>query len=65
VLFRELVPMRAFGLRIDIPVLSSVDLASLALFLAAMVATFRFRVGVLPLLAGAALLGCLWVVLVP
>ena len=49
---------------IDVPVLSSVDLASLALFLAAMVATFRFRVGVLPLLAGAALLGCLWVVLV-
>ena len=65
VLFRELVPMRAFGLRIDVPVLSSIDLASLALFLAAMVATFRFRVGVLPLLAGAALLGCLWVVLVP
>ena len=26
----------------------------------AMVATFRFRVGMLPLLAGAALLGCLW-----
>ena len=33
VLFRELVPMRAFGLRIDVPVLSSIDLASLALFL--------------------------------
>ena len=56
VLFREVVPFRAFGLDLDVPVLASVDWAALALVVAAMVATFRFRVGMLPLLAGAALL---------
>jgi chromate transporter len=60
VLFREVVPVQAMGLRLDVPVLHSVDLAALALFLGALVAAFRFKVGVLPLLLGAALLGCLW-----
>ena len=60
VLFRELVPVSAWGLQLDVPVLRSVDPAALVLFIGAMVATFRFRVGVLPLLAGAAILGCMW-----
>ena len=60
VLFRELVPVQAMGLRLDVPVLRSVDPAALVLFLGALVAAFRFKVGVLPLLLGAAILGCLW-----
>ena len=53
-------PCRGFGLDLDLPVLASVDWAALALVAAAVVATFRFRVAMLPLLGGAALLGCLW-----
>jgi chromate transporter len=60
VIFTELAPLRAFGLDLDVPVLRSLDPAALVLFLAAMAATFRFRVGVLPLLAGSAALGTLW-----
>jgi chromate transporter len=60
VIFTDLVSLRAYGLHLDVPVLRSVDLAALILFIGAMVATFRFRVGVLPLLAGCALLGCAW-----
>jgi chromate transporter len=60
VLFREVVPVQAMGLRLDVPVLRSVDPAALMLFLGALVAAFRFKVGVLPLLLGAAILGCLW-----
>jgi chromate transporter len=59
VLFREVVPVQAMGLRLDVPVLRSVDPAALMLFLGALVAAFRFKVGVLPLLLGAAILGCL------
>ncbi len=60
VIFAELVPVRAYGLRLAVPVLSSVDPAALVLFAGATIAAFRFRVGVLPLLAGAALFGCAW-----
>ena len=51
-------PFRGFGLDLDLPVPASVDWAALALVVAALVATFRFRLGMLPLLAGAAPLGC-------
>ena len=60
VVFGEVVRFRGFGLDLDLPVLASLDGAALALVTAAMVATFRFRLGMLPLLAGAAILGSLW-----
>ena len=60
VLFSDLVSVRANGLRLDVPVLRSVNLAALVLFIGAMVAAFRFHVGVLPLLPGCAILGCAW-----
>ena len=60
VVFRQLVPYRRFGLDLDLPVLASLDWAALALVVGAVVATFRLRVAMLPLLAGAAALGCLW-----
>jgi chromate transporter len=59
VIFAELRPLRAYGLDFDLPVPASIDLAALALVAAALLATFRFRVGMVPLLAGASLLGAL------
>jgi chromate transporter len=50
-IFRDVHPVRAFGLAFDAPVFASVNLWALALALAAAVAIFRFKVGVLPTLA--------------
>lgn len=60
VVFQDLVPIRAFGFDLDVPVWSSIDWAALTLVTAAMVATFRFRMGVLPLLLAAAVAGLVW-----
>jgi chromate transporter len=49
--FRTTVPVRAFALSFDAPVLSSVDPSALALSLAAAIATFRFKIGMIPTLA--------------
>ncbi|QDM15342.1 chromate efflux transporter [Tardiphaga sp. vice352] len=49
--FREAVPVRSFGLSFEMPVFSSVDPAALLLSLAAAVAIFRFRMGMLTVLA--------------
>ena len=48
--FRQLTPVRAYGLNFDLPVLSSVDPWALALALAAIVAILRFKVGMIPAL---------------
>lgn len=53
VIFRQVEPFTAFGLRLNVPVLSSIDWASAILIAAAMVAVFRFRMS-----TGAVLLGC-------
>jgi chromate transporter len=58
-LFRVVEPFRAGPLQFDAPVWTSVDLASLAIAAAAMLATFRFKVGMIPTLAGACLAGLL------
>jgi chromate transporter len=60
VVFAEHTPVRGFGLHLDVPVPRSVDPVALVFVLAAVVATFRFRVGVLPLLLGAAVAGAVW-----
>ncbi|MCA1440002.1 chromate efflux transporter [Ensifer sp. IC4062] len=57
VLFRELYEARWLGMTIDVPVLSSVNVASLILTLAAMIAVFRFKIGMLTVLAGSSLIG--------
>jgi chromate transporter len=51
--FRQLTPIRAYGLKFDMPLLSSVDPWALVLSLAAIVAILRFKVGMIP-----ALLAC-------
>jgi chromate transporter len=42
---------------VDVPVLSTVNVAALVLTIAAVVAVFRFKVGVLPVLAASAMAG--------
>jgi chromate transporter len=48
--FRQVTPVRAYGLSFDMPIFSSVDPWALALSLAAVVAILRFRVGMIPTL---------------
>jgi chromate transporter len=55
--FRETTPMRSFGLSFDMPVWSSIDVAALALAIAAAAAIFRFNVGMLTVLAGSCVAG--------
>jgi chromate transporter len=50
VLFRQMLEVRQFGMSLELPVLSSVNSASGVLTLAAAVAAFRFKVGMIPLL---------------
>ncbi len=57
VVFGELRSWTAFGLRLDVPILASVNWPSLALVAAAFVAVFRFRLGAITVLAGCALAG--------
>ena len=56
-LFRDHLAVRAWGLRFDAPVPASLDLPALLLAIAAGVALLRFRIGVLPVLAGCAAAG--------
>lgn len=60
VLFRELYEAHGLGMTVDVPVLSSVNIASLVLTLGAIVAVFRFKVGMLTVLAGCSILGLLY-----
>jgi chromate transporter len=57
VLFAQIVPMRFLGASVGVPVLSSVDVPSLVLAIAAAVAIFRFKIGMIPVLLGSALAG--------
>ncbi|WP_246737974.1 MULTISPECIES: chromate efflux transporter [Rhizobium] len=57
VLFSDVRKVNGFGMTLDVPVLSSVNLPSLILTLAAVVAVFRFKVGMLTVLAASALIG--------
>jgi chromate transporter len=49
--FHVVQPVRGYGLSFDMPVLASVDPWALALSVAAVVAIFRFKVGMIPVLA--------------
>ncbi|MCW5734535.1 MAG: chromate efflux transporter [Enhydrobacter sp.] len=60
VLFARVVEVHALGASIDVPVLSSADLPSLFLALAAAVAVFRFRLGMVPVLLASAAAGTIY-----
>jgi chromate transporter len=57
VLFAELAPVRALGATFDFPVPGSVNLPSLVLSIAAAVAIFRFKLGMIPVLLANSLAG--------
>ena len=63
VLFRVVQPAHAFGLTLDLPTLSSVDVAALALAVAAALAVFRWKVGVIPVLLACSVAGVLYYLL--
>ncbi len=56
-IFREVTPVRSFGLSFDAPVLTSADPWALALSAAAMLAIFRFKAGMLTTLAACSAVG--------
>ncbi|UPK24296.1 chromate efflux transporter [Bradyrhizobium sp. 195] len=56
-LFRETAPVHAFPLNFDRPVLTSVDIPALLLSIAAATAIFRFKLGMLAVLAGSCAAG--------
>ena len=55
--FRDAIPVRDFGLAFDAPVLASLDPWALALSVAAVVAIFRFKTGMIVTLAACATAG--------
>ena len=55
--FREVRPVRGFGFAFDAPVLASVNPWALALSVAAIVAIFRFKTGMIKTLAACSLAG--------
>ncbi|CAO3380019.1 chromate efflux transporter [Azospirillum argentinense] len=56
-LFARLQPVSVAGMGLDLPVLASVNLPALALTVAAVLAVFRFKAGMLPTLGACALAG--------
>jgi chromate transporter len=56
-IFREVTPVRSYGLSFDAPVLASIDIWALVLCCVAIVAIFRFKIGMLWTLALCSALG--------
>jgi chromate transporter len=56
-MFREVRPLRAFGIGFDAPVLASINIWATVLSVAAVTAVFRFKAGMLPTLAACSLAG--------
>ncbi|MCW2239306.1 chromate efflux transporter [Azospirillum canadense] len=59
VLFGRLEPVHVAGATLDVPVLSTLNLPSLVLTAGAMLAVFRFKVGMIPVLAACSAAGLL------
>ncbi|ESY73950.1 chromate efflux transporter [Mesorhizobium sp. M0051] len=60
VLFRDLREVSWLGTTVDVPVFSSVNLPSLVLTVGALLAVFRFKIGMIPVLATCSVLGVLY-----
>jgi chromate transporter len=52
--------VRAYGIRLFVPELSTINIASVLLAIAALVALLRFKVGMIPVLAASAALGAVY-----
>jgi chromate transporter len=59
VLFGQVEEFRSFGLHLQVPILASIDIASLGLAGAALIALLRFKLGMIPTLGASAALGVL------
>jgi chromate transporter len=57
VLFAELKEVHTLGMSVDVPTLASINLPSLILSAAAVLAVFRFKIGIMPVLAGCSVAG--------
>jgi chromate transporter len=57
VVFRQLLPWHHYGFALDVPVLTSIDPFATILAIAAALALFRFKIGVIPTLIGCSLAG--------
>jgi chromate transporter len=62
VLFAELREFHGLGASIEVPVLDTVNPVALLLTVAALLAVFRFKIGVIPVLAACSAAGILWYV---
>jgi len=60
VLFAELNEVQWLGMKIEVPVLSSTNIPSLVLTIGAMLAVFRFKIGMIPVLLACSALGVLY-----
>jgi chromate transporter len=58
-LFRQTFPVKGFGLAFDAPILTSIEIPALILSIAAATAIFRFKVGMLVVLAASCITGIL------
>jgi chromate transporter len=57
VLFADIRELPVVGIQLDVPVLSSINVPSLILTLGALTAVFRFKVGMIPVLAACSAIG--------
>jgi chromate transporter len=57
VVFRQLLPWHNYGFSLDMPVLTSIDPFATTLAIAAALALFRFKIGVIPTLIGCSIAG--------
>jgi chromate transporter len=60
ILFANLDEVHAFGASLPLPVWSTIDPASLTLAVAALVAIFRYKIGIIPTLIASAAIGMLY-----
>jgi chromate transporter len=60
VLFGELRDIRWFGAHLEVPVLASANIPSMILALAAAVAVFRFKAGMVPVLLASSAVGVVY-----
>jgi chromate transporter len=57
IVFSETIPWRHWGLALDLPVLASLDVVATIIAIAAALALFRFKVGIIPTLLASSLAG--------
>jgi chromate transporter len=59
-LFADLSQVRLVGLKIDVPVLASANIPAVILTLGAVIAVFRFKIGMITVLAACSVLGIVY-----